>query len=751
MTFGSLALRCFVGFSLISSAWAVPSQGTAYAAENAVDADISVLRVVILPFKNITRNAEDDWLSDSFAESLTMGLLQVDALHLIERAQLQQVLKEQQFSQSPYIDETTAPQVGRLLGAKVVVLGSYQRVGDQLQANVRFVDVETGRIDARKAAQVEGAFRDIFTLQKHLATRLIGHLGVQVRPEEVQQLEKTLMATDSPEAYRYYMAGVEQLRRDGVWKQDEAIKNFQKALIEDENYALAYAGLAEAHAFRYRERSRLLVIPPTQGFEIQSGLSDEVQAEKYAAKALALNPQLPQLYRAMAYLKQSQGDKKQAMALIQQAIQMNPKDVDSLMAYLSIRFDDGPTRVPILQLTQEVQAMGANLKDPWVQYTLGVHAFSNEAFKPNPDFTWARELFEAAALKLPNYPYIPLMLGTLLYRQGQSEAAQSYFDQALKLGADNAYILLTLSALYNGLQRTEESLALVNKAEALTPNAFFIRAARADVLYAAGQRAAAEVIYQQLEQEAPENTYIPFNRGIQYFTQEQNYTKSRVYLEKALKNWDNHPAGLSRAFIAYFLGIAYMAEENYAQAKKIFESLREDPVYYGQAYELLARIYAEQNQPADAFEAYTAYLTIDTEAAKSEAVQQRYRKYYLLNQLVSQPHHVGVLNDLGQLAALEEKHAKAQDYYARALAIAPENAVIHYNLGSLYLAQQQTKQAFSHLAAAVRLKPDYVKAWYNLGLAHQQLGQTQEAKAAWQKVIELEPTHTEAQAALASL
>ncbi len=136
------------------------------------------MRVVILPFKNITRNADDEWLSDSFAESLTMGLLHVDALHFIERSQLQQVMKEQQFAQTGYIDESTAPQLGKLLGAKVVVLGSYQKVGDQLQANVRFVDVETGRVDTRKAAQVEGAFKQIFTLQKRLATSLISSLAI---------------------------------------------------------------------------------------------------------------------------------------------------------------------------------------------------------------------------------------------------------------------------------------------------------------------------------------------------------------------------------------------------------------------------------------------------------------------------------------------------------------------------------------------------------------------------------------------
>lgn len=747
-----LSIRLILGVSLGLSPIAShrPYLRAISAAQAVENTDASGLRIIILPFKNITRNVEDEWLSDSFAESLTMGLLHVDALHLIERSQLQQVMKEQQFAQTGYIDESSAPQLGKLLGAKVVVLGSYQKVGDRLQANVRFVDVETGRIDTKKAAQVEGAFKQIFDLQQRLATSLIANLEIKTQPDEIQQVEKTMMATGSPEAYQYYMAGVEQLRREGSWKQEEAIKSFQKALIEDSNYALAYAALAEAYARRYQERSQLLVIPPSQGFEALD-LNDEAKAEEYAQKALALNPRLPQLYRAMAYLKQKQGNKKQALELIQQAVKMNPKDVDSLMAYLSIRFENGISSIPVKTLIKELESKGANLKDPWLQYTLGVHAFSSEAFKPEPELEWVRQLFEEAALKLPDYPYIPLMIGSILYRTENPEAAQPYFDRALKLGYDNTYILLTISALYNGSKRSDKSLALIEQAEKLDPNAFFTQAARADLLYAEGKRQEAEVIYNRLEKQAPENTYIPFNRGIQYFAQAKDYTKARIHLKKALHNWEKHPAGLSRSFISYFLGLAYFAEDNYDEAQAIFENLREDPVYYGQAYELLARVYVEQKKYAEAIAAYTSYLTIDTESAKTPQVQQRYRKYYLLNQLANDANNVGVLNDLGQIAVIEEKENIARSYYDRALALEPDNAVVHYNLGSLNLSLQQTKDALPHLQAAVRLKPDYIKAWYNLGLAYQELGQREAAKVAWQKVITLDPTHSDAQTALQKL
>ncbi len=716
----------------------------------AQSAQAQSLRVVILPFKNITRNPDDEWLSDSFAESLTMGLLHVDALHLVERSQVQKLLQEQQFSQSGYVDESSAPKLGKLLGAKIVVLGSYQKVGDQLQANVRFVDVETGQVDSKKAAQVEGQFKQIFALQKRLATTLISNLDVQARPEEIKQLEKTITATDSPEAYRHYMEGVELLRRSGALRQDDALKAFQKALIEDPNYALAYAGLAEGHARKFRERAALIVLPPSQGFEAM-GVNDEVKAEEYARKALALDPDLPQLYRALAYLKQQQGQKKEALQLIQRAVQMNPKDVDSLIAYLTFRYESAKVSLDFLTLKNDLLAMGANLNDPWLQYNLGIYAFGIEAIKPQPQMGWVRDLFEQAYLKLPDYPYLPLMIGSVLYREAKMDQAQAYFDKALALGHDDAHVLLTISALYIQVKRTDEAFVLVQQAEKLQPNDIFVLAAKADILYAKGQKQAAEVLYNQLEQKAPENTYLHFTRGIQYLIQDQDYKKSAIYLEKALKHWDKNPSGISRSFIRFFLGMAYINQDDFVHAQPIFEELREDPTYYGQAYEALASIYVDQEKYADAIEAYTAYLTIHPEASEDPRVKRKYRKYYLLNQWANGEENVAVLNDLGQIAIVEKAYKLAQAYYDRALELEPNNPVVRYNLGLVYLSQKDAAQALPHLQAAVKLKPDYLKAWYNLGLAYQGLKQNDYARTAWQKALQLDPAYEDARQALKQL
>lgn len=100
--------------------------------------------MVVLPFRNITRQPEDEWLSESFSENLTVALSQVQQVQLIERHQIQLVLQEQSFTQSLFADSDSAPELGRLLGANKMLLGNYQKIGSTLVVSTRVVDVSSG-------------------------------------------------------------------------------------------------------------------------------------------------------------------------------------------------------------------------------------------------------------------------------------------------------------------------------------------------------------------------------------------------------------------------------------------------------------------------------------------------------------------------------------------------------------------------------------------------------------------------------
>ncbi|MFE8599451.1 hypothetical protein [Archangium violaceum] len=130
----------------------------------------SPVRVCVLPFKNLGREEALAVLQDGLAESVVTDFGQHPGFRLIERGLLELDFQELAFSQSSHVDPATRAQLGRIVGAEVVVLGSYQRAGDVLRATARFVHVETGEV--LETARVEGPAAEPLALQDALAARV---------------------------------------------------------------------------------------------------------------------------------------------------------------------------------------------------------------------------------------------------------------------------------------------------------------------------------------------------------------------------------------------------------------------------------------------------------------------------------------------------------------------------------------------------------------------------------------------------
>lgn len=132
----------------------------------------------MLPFGGA--DGELAFLRDGIAESVVTGLAAVDGVALVERGQIQVDVAELDFQQSKYVDPATRAAIGRIAGAEVVVLGSYQKAGAVLRVVARFVHVETGEIlDTLKA---DGSAADPFAVQDDVAARVQRALpGVRAR------------------------------------------------------------------------------------------------------------------------------------------------------------------------------------------------------------------------------------------------------------------------------------------------------------------------------------------------------------------------------------------------------------------------------------------------------------------------------------------------------------------------------------------------------------------------------------------
>jgi TolB-like protein len=130
--------------------------------------------LAILLFDYNGKDAALEPLRDGLAQMLISDFSATPQVRVVERARLKALLEEQKLGQSGKVDPATAARVGKLLGARFLVLGSFFDLKTALRIDARVVEVETGRII--KSVGATGAADDFWTLEQSLAQKLAGAL-----------------------------------------------------------------------------------------------------------------------------------------------------------------------------------------------------------------------------------------------------------------------------------------------------------------------------------------------------------------------------------------------------------------------------------------------------------------------------------------------------------------------------------------------------------------------------------------------
>ena len=128
--------------------------------------------VAVMPFKNLNADPTLEWLRAGVAETMVSDLKKSGKLAVVERAQIDKAMAEIALQASGGTEESTAARVGKMTGAKTVVVGSFQQAQQQLRLNARFVAVETGEVVG--AAKTTGPVGEVFLLQDQIIGKLLG-------------------------------------------------------------------------------------------------------------------------------------------------------------------------------------------------------------------------------------------------------------------------------------------------------------------------------------------------------------------------------------------------------------------------------------------------------------------------------------------------------------------------------------------------------------------------------------------------
>ena len=184
--------------------------------------------VAVMPFKNLNDDAALSWLSKGIAETMVSDLKRTGKVRVVERDQLDRALTEILLQGAKPAEDSTAAQVGKLVGAKTMVIGSYQKAGSELRINARFVEVETGVV--LDSAKTTGPVTKVFALQDEVVDRLLGGEKPAARPAR-RESEKTV------KAYELWTKSL-----DG--SDAERVGLLKASLAEDPEFAYALEDLA---------------------------------------------------------------------------------------------------------------------------------------------------------------------------------------------------------------------------------------------------------------------------------------------------------------------------------------------------------------------------------------------------------------------------------------------------------------------------------------------------------------------------
>jgi TolB-like protein len=199
--------------------------------------------IAVLPFENGGSYGQDkenfDALQRGIAGMLVSEMAQNPAARLVDRSAVQRLLDEQNLGTEGRADAATAAKIGKLVGARYMVMGSFVDLYGRFRVDARLVDVETSEI--LKVVRSDPRYEkreDMFKLLQSLAERLMAETKLPPLPADVS---RNVRARNVPtEALTFYSRAILYQDRGDRTK---AADYYNRAIAAFPDYAEAKEGL----------------------------------------------------------------------------------------------------------------------------------------------------------------------------------------------------------------------------------------------------------------------------------------------------------------------------------------------------------------------------------------------------------------------------------------------------------------------------------------------------------------------------
>jgi TolB-like protein/Flp pilus assembly protein TadD len=416
--------------------------------------------IAVLPFDNLSRDPDNAYFTEGMQEEILTRLAKIADLKVISRT------STQRFKSAPQ----DLRQIAKQLGVMHVLEGSVQRSADQVRVNVQLVNAMT---EAHLWAEIyDRKLTDIFAVESDIAKSIAETLRAKLTGAEAQAIARR--PTENTEAYELYLRGRYFWNKRTAANLKKAVEYFQQAIAKDPNYALAYAGLADAHALlpiyaatppRDDVRKALDAARKAVGLddtlaEAHTSLANALGADMQFAesikefqRAIALNPNYATAHQWYGEALQSDGRFEEAVTELRRAQELDPL---SLIINASL----GITLVSARHYDEAIEQLRKTIEMDPTFYP--AYWFLGDAFRNKGDLSQAIVEYERAA-QLDSDPIVLGALGHAYATAGRKEDARKVLDKLTALSEQRYVPAYPLAIIYLALGDKDEALRWLEK------------------------------------------------------------------------------------------------------------------------------------------------------------------------------------------------------------------------------------------------------------------------------------------------
>ena len=385
--------------------------------------------IAVMPFINMSNDAEQEFFCDGITEEIINTLGQLNHLRVIART-----------ATFAFKNKTVdLREIGKTLNVRTILEGSVRKAGKRLRINTKLVNAVNS--SGLWSNQYDRELEDIFAIQEDIAQNVATAVKGFLTSEEKEVIRRP---ETNFEAYEYFLKGLGFFHQLFLFS---AVEMFKKSVEIDDQYALGYAGLADAHAW---------------SFEWEGGNPyDLQQAQDNSLRAVTLAPNLADAHASRGYTLSLAKKYKEADLEFNEAIRLNSNCFHAYYFYGRSGFARGD-----VELSAEMFRKAADVRKEDYQ-SLMLLTQSLLILKRDNAKETGREGIERARKQLTLNPndVRALSLGsTTLYDIGGIPECYEWMERALVLAPEDSGVLFNGACLYAKSGMKDKAMALLEKA-----------------------------------------------------------------------------------------------------------------------------------------------------------------------------------------------------------------------------------------------------------------------------------------------